>query len=337
MEVIMAIITYPLNGIEYTAENAETYFCTRTSGVFSAEDNFALDIVSSSQVSIGKGLAWIKDGEFSGKSVFNGEDVVLEIGIADGTLNRKDRVVLKFDKSVNGTSIVLKEGTPATEAQAPAIVRNGTVYELGLYVIDVPAGNVGLQMKNIHSTMLDESVCGLMRDGVTGIPTEQLYKQAESIIENLDEALQETLAGNIPPHALTHAKGANDEITPAMIGADPSGTATNAVSLHNEDNSAHNVLFAKKVDKPTVVNGTGAITVAVAENTEYIYTSVTRLTMTGNTNEAHGFVTFGSSTPSVSVTGFAKSGGDDVAEAKASEIWEFSCDNGYIIWKNWSA
>lgn len=33
----MAIITYPLNDVEYTAEDAETYLCTRTSGVYAAE------------------------------------------------------------------------------------------------------------------------------------------------------------------------------------------------------------------------------------------------------------------------------------------------------------
>lgn len=92
-----------------------------------------------------------------------------------------------------------------------------------------------------------------------------------------------------------------------------------------------------KMDKPDVVESTGAVTVAVAENTEYTFTGVTGLTMTGNTNKAHGFVTFGSSAPSISVTGFVKSGGDDIASAQASEVWEFSCDNGYIIWKNWSA
>jgi hypothetical protein len=92
-----------------------------------------------------------------------------------------------------------------------------------------------------------------------------------------------------------------------------------------------------KMDKPVVVESTGAVTMEVAENTEYVFSEVTGLTMTGNTNKAHGFVTFGASTPSISVTGFVKSGGDDIASAKASEVWEFSCDNGYIIWKNWSA
>lgn len=333
----MAILTYPLNGIQYNAEDAEAYLCTRESGVYSAENNFALEITGAMQVTIGKGIAWIKNEDFAGKVVKSDTGVTLIIPIADGVLNRIDRVVIQFNKAENATQIVLKQGIAASFPIAPEIVRDGIIYELGLYEIAVNAGVIEITDANIKNTMLDETVCGLMRDGVTGIPTETLYRQAQAIIETLNEALQETLAGNIPSHASTHAKGANDEITPEMIGADPSGTATNAVSSHNEDNSAHSALFAKKTDKPATVTKTGAINVTIANNTDYSFTSVSSLALAGNTNEAHGFVTFGSSSPSVSVTGFAKSGGDDIAGAKASEIWEFSCDNGYIIWKNWSA
>lgn len=91
------------------------------------------------------------------------------------------------------------------------------------------------------------------------------------------------------------------------------------------------------VTKPILVATSGTVSMTVEDNREYEYTGVTDFVMVGDTVSCHGFVTFGSSAPSVSVTGFAKSGGDDVASAKASEIWEFSCGNGYIIWKNWSA
>lgn len=91
------------------------------------------------------------------------------------------------------------------------------------------------------------------------------------------------------------------------------------------------------VAKPLFVSASGSVSMTVEENREYEYTGVTSLVLVGADVKCHGFVSFGSSAPSISVTGFAKSGGDDVASAKASEIWEFSCDSGYIIWKNWSA
>lgn len=89
--------------------------------------------------------------------------------------------------------------------------------------------------------------------------------------------------------------------------------------------------------KPNEVSGSGSITVTIANNTVYEYTDVTTLNMTGNTNKAYGFVTFGSSAPSVTVSGFTGSSGDDITSAAASQVWEFNCFKGRIIWKNWSA
>ena len=187
----MAIVTYPLNGILYNAENAETYLCTRTSGVYSSDDNFSIQADGTMQVTVNPGLAWIKNGDFSGKSVVNTEPVILSFALADGVLNRKDRIVLRFDVGLNATEIIVKQGTPSSEAQPKPIERTGTVYELGLYVVNIPAGTVGINSSNITSTMLDESVCGIMRDGVTGIPTAQLQEQAESLMRMVESSLIE--------------------------------------------------------------------------------------------------------------------------------------------------
>ena len=348
----MAVITYPLNGIEYNAENAETYLCTRTSGVYSAENNFALSITDSMQVTIGKGIAWIKNDDFAGKSIVSTTATVLDIPIADGALNRKDRVVIQFDKGLNETKIVLKQGTAASSAAAPAIVRNGTVYELGLYVIDIAAGIVSIQAANITNTMLDETVCGLMRDGVTGIPTATLQAQAEEIIAQIEAALTEALAGGIPSHASTHAANGTDPVKPENIGAALSshvhGNITNDGKLGSASGyvvmtgTGGTIEAKSKANSgleitPNKVSASGSVSVAIADNTEYSFTDVTSLTLTGNTNEAHGFINFGASKPTISVTGFSATGGDDITAAAASESWEFSSQNGLIIFKNWSA
>lgn len=90
----------------------------------------------------------------------------------------------------------------------------------------------------------------------------------------------------------------------------------------------------------TKVTGTGAITFTVEDYKEYSYTNVTSLKMTGAAVDAHGFITFGSSSPSITVSGFTASSGDDIAGAAAGQVWEFSVypHNGksYIIWKKWS-
>ena len=86
--------------------------------------------------------------------------------------------------------------------------------------------------------------------------------------------------------------------------------------------------------KAEIVTGSGAVTVTLADNTEYEYTNVTSLNMTGADVECHGFVTFSSPGPAVTLSNFAAMDGDDVTQAM-EEVWEFSVHNNRIIWKNW--
>ena len=173
----MSIITYPLDGVTYSAEDVATYLCTRTSGVYAKDSNFAVSITGTRQITIAPGLAWINYDDFKGVSVCSREDTVLTVPDADNTLNRVDRVVLQFDTSSNLTAIRLKTGTPAVAAQPPDILQNHNQYELGLCTISVPAGSAAVTSADITDTRADEAVCGVMRDGVTGIPTAQLVEQ----------------------------------------------------------------------------------------------------------------------------------------------------------------
>ena len=173
----MSIITYPLDGVTYSAEDVATYLCTRTSGVYAKNSNFAASITGTRQVTIAPGLAWMNYDDFKGVSVCSREDTVLTVPDADNTLNRVDRVVLQFDTASNLTAIRLKTGTPAVAAQPPDILQNHNQYELGLCTISVPAGSAAISAADVTDTRADEDVCGVMRDGVTGIPTAQLIAQ----------------------------------------------------------------------------------------------------------------------------------------------------------------
>ena len=181
----MSIITYPLNGVVYSAEDVATYLCTRTSGVYSKETNFAVSYTGTRQITVAPGLAWINYDDFKGISVCSREENVLTVPEADNTLNRVDRVVLQFDTSENIAAIKLKTGTPAVAAQPPDILQNHNQYELGLCTISVPAGSTAVTAADITDTRADETVCGVMRDGVTGIPTAQLQTQAKAMLDSL--------------------------------------------------------------------------------------------------------------------------------------------------------
>ncbi len=173
----MSITTYPLDGPLYSAQDIATYLCTRTSGVYSKETNYAVTITGARQLTVAPGLAWINYDDFAGVSVCSRAPVALTVPEADATLPRKDRVVLQFDTDANLTALKLKPGTPAADPQPPAIQQNHRTYELGLAVLTVPAGTAAITSADLTDTRADEAVCGLMRDGVTGIPTEQLVAQ----------------------------------------------------------------------------------------------------------------------------------------------------------------
>ena len=189
----MSIITYPLNGVTYDAEDVSTYLCTRTSGVYSKDTNYAVSVAGARQITVAPGLAWVNYDDFKGVSACSREAVALTIPDADSTLPRIDRVVLQFDTAANLTAVKLKPGTPAAAPEPPAILQNHNQYELGLCTVSVPAGSSVVTAADITDTRADEAVCGVMRDGVTGIPTAQLQAQALAIMTQLSTELHTKL------------------------------------------------------------------------------------------------------------------------------------------------
>ena len=189
----MSIITYPLNGVTYDAEDVSTYLCTRTSGVYSKDTNYAVSVTGARQITVAPGLAWVNYDDFKGVSACSREAVALTVPDADSTLPRIDRVVLQFDTAANLTAVKLKPGTPAAVPEPPAILQNHNQYELGLCTVSVPAGSSVVTAADITDTRADEAVCGVMRDSVTGIPTAQLQAQALAIMTQLSTELHTKL------------------------------------------------------------------------------------------------------------------------------------------------
>ena len=262
------IITYPLNGITYTAEDAESYLCTRTSGVFSSDNHFAISITDDRQVTISPGLAWINNGDYTGKSVLNTENVVIAVPVADGALDRIDHIVLRFDKAMNRSDLLLLTGSLASSPVAPEISRTELVYDLALYDIRVPAASVNIQIGDITSNLLDETLCGLMRDGVTGIPTAQLQQQVAELMDVLQaqadamiEELRDEIAAVKDGSAWLLKSG--DVVTGAIGFADETVAAQTRANL-GLANVAASGSYNDLSDKPTIdssvmATGTNAV------------------------------------------------------------------------------
>lgn len=172
------IITYPENGITYDADDASGYLATRQSGVYSAEEDFAVSISGELSLTVSAGQAWVRPSRFKGRSIIMEQPTTLALTAADPVRTRIDRVVLRYDAAARKTSLQVLEGTPdSASPTAPAITRTALVYDLCLAEITRPAGSTAITAANLTDTRADETVCGVMRDGVTGIPTAQLIAQ----------------------------------------------------------------------------------------------------------------------------------------------------------------
>ena len=173
-------VAYPLNDTAYIAEDAQLWHATRTQGVYSADDHLTTRAEGGMQVAVSEGIAWLKKSRFENCVYGNKEEKTLTVETADGRLPRLDRVVIRWDNITNTVKAKLKKGTPATNPQPPALERNAEAYELGIANVRVPAGALAITQANIQDTRLDEYACGIMRDGVTGIPTQTLIERWES-------------------------------------------------------------------------------------------------------------------------------------------------------------
>ena len=183
------IITYPENGIQYYADDASGYLSTRLSGVYSADEDFAVTANGDLTVTVSAGQAWVRPSRFRGRSIIMEQPETVTLTAADAVRSRIDRLVLRYDAAARKTSLTVLTGTPdSASPTAPEITRTALVYDLCLAEIRRPAGSTEITTANITDTRLDEDVCGLMRDGVTGIPTAELVAHYNAILTAMQQS-----------------------------------------------------------------------------------------------------------------------------------------------------
>lgn len=216
------IITYPENGITYDADDASGYLATRQSGVYSAEEDFAVSPNGDLTVTVSAGQAWVRPQRFRGRSIIMEQPETVTLTAADAVRSRIDRIVLRYDAATKTTSLQVLEGTPDSSGPvAPEITRTALIYDLGLCTVTRPAGSTAITAAHITDTRADESVCGVMRDGVTGIPTAELVAQARAKVEAMEESASTSAAA-----AESAAKAAKASETNA--GTSAAGAASSA-------------------------------------------------------------------------------------------------------------
>lgn len=181
------IVLYPANGFDFDAADVAAYLAGLTSGVFSGAEDFPVTAAGGLTVIVGAGRGWVHPSRFTGYSITKREADTLTMPLADPSLPRIDRIVMRYDAGARAASLQVLQGTASSTPTAPAISRTELIYDLCLAEITRPAGSTAVTTGQITDTRLDEKLCGIVRDGVTGIPTDELLAAAKERIAMLEE------------------------------------------------------------------------------------------------------------------------------------------------------
>lgn len=181
------IVLYPANDYDFDAADVAAYLAGLTSGVFSGDEDFPVTAAGGLKVTVGAGRGWVHPSRFTGYSITKREADTLTMPLADPSLPRIDRIVMRYDAGARAASLHVLQGTASSTPTAPAISRTELIYDLCLAEITRPAGSTAVTTGQITDTRLDEALCGIVRDGVTGIPTDELLAAAKERIGGLEE------------------------------------------------------------------------------------------------------------------------------------------------------
>ena len=181
------IVLYPANDYDFDAADVAAYLAGLTSGVFSSAEDFPVTAAGGLTVTVGAGRGWVHPSRFTGYSITKRESDTLTMPLADPSLPRIDRIIMRYDAGARAASLQVLQGTASSTPTATAISRTELIYDLCLAEIARPAGSTSISTGQITDTRLDEALCGIVRDGVTGIPTDELLAAARERINALEE------------------------------------------------------------------------------------------------------------------------------------------------------
>ena len=161
----------------YKAEDWAEYFASFIgNGVFPVPSTGLQVVVDNGMNLLLKaGKAWI-----NGYFYNNTSDLSIEIGTADGQLNRIDRIVVRWDLTNRIISAEVKSSAYSASPTAPTLQRDADIYELALADVYVGAGVTTITQSNITDQRLNTSLCGVVAAVVDQIDTEAFNTQLQA-------------------------------------------------------------------------------------------------------------------------------------------------------------
>lgn len=161
----------------YKAENFAGYFASFiANGVF-PNPAVGLQVTETDkmQVILKKGKGWIEGYKYE-----NTDDLVLNIDVADGVLNRIDKIVLRYDVAEREVRARIKKGEYKSEPIAPTLQRDADRYELALADIKISAGAIKITQADITDLRFNKKLCGLVHAPIEQIDSTVIFNQFQS-------------------------------------------------------------------------------------------------------------------------------------------------------------
>lgn len=196
------IKSFPNNQDVYVgAEWVMKWLHGRTSGVFGAENNLAMTVVPDSMsIQISDGIGWLSNANGDGivfwndSEQTNGSKLTLTHDVADGVLDRIDRIVVTWETTnyVALPTISVLKGTASGTPVPPALTNNNIQRQISLAKVHIPAGTVSLLASMVTDERLDPSVCGIVTETVK-IDTSAMYDRVNKALQDVDNQSQAVL------------------------------------------------------------------------------------------------------------------------------------------------
>jgi hypothetical protein len=179
---------------KYQASDFAAFFSSLlTNGVF-PNPSTNLQVLSNNNmtVTVGIGKAWI-----NGYVYINDSALILPIAVADGVLNRIDRLVIQFDTVGRTIKTVVKKGVFSTTPVAPVLEQDANYFELAIADIYIGKGVLTVVQANITDQRMNTILCGwvnsLIQADTTAIFNQyQAWFTATTGTYNVDMAAKET-------------------------------------------------------------------------------------------------------------------------------------------------
>lgn len=161
----------------YKAEDFAGYFASFISNGIFPNPAVGLQVTETDkmQVIVQPGKGWI-----NGFIYENTDNLVLNVDVADGVLNRIDRIVLRYDVAEREIRAKIKKGEYKSEPIAPTIQRDADIYELALADIYVRAGIISIIQSNITDLRFNKELCGLVHVPIQQIDSTIIFNQFQS-------------------------------------------------------------------------------------------------------------------------------------------------------------